>query len=208
MRLPQRFFRRDAVEVARALVGMELRRGEVRLRITETEAYRADDSACHAFVGRTERTAVMFGPPGRAYVYLCYGLHQMLNVVTGASGDAAAVLVRACEPLAGVETVRARRGGKSGPVLLTGPGKVGQALALDTSWSGHKLYAAGSLELHRGEAPTGLLVGPRVGIDYATPEDRAAPWRFAAARTAWVSHRKSLRPLAGTDDGAPSRGGR
>ena len=85
---------------------------------------------------------------------------------------------------------------------------MGQALALDTSWSGHKLYAAGGLELHRGEAPTGLLVGPRVGIDYATPEDRAAPWRFAAARTAWVSHRKSLRPLAGTDDGAPSRGGR
>lgn len=193
MRLPQRFYRRDVVVVARELLGMELRQGPVRLRITEVEAYRWDESACHAYRGRTPRNAVMFGPPGRAYVYLCYGLHQMLNLVTGPEGEASAVLIRACEPVAGLELVRARRGGKDGPSLLTGPGKVAQALGVDTRWCGHRVYAAGGLEVHVGAAPDRVLVGPRVGIDYAEPAHRALPWRFAAGDTAWVSHKRALR---------------
>ncbi len=193
MRLPQRFYRRDVVSVARELLGKELRRGPVRLRITEVEAYRFDESACHAHRGRTRRNAVMFGPPGRAYVYLCYGLHHMLNLVTGPSGEASAVLVRACEPLAGLDVVRARRRGKHGPALLTGPGKVAEALAVDRSWCGHRVYAPGELEVHVGPVPPTVLVGPRVGIDYAEPEHRALPWRFAAGDTAWVSHKSTLR---------------
>jgi len=194
VRLRQRFFRRDAVTVARELLGKELRSGAVRLRITEVEAYRADDSACHAYHGRTPRTSVMFGPPGRAYVYLCYGLHHMLNVVTGPVGEASAVLIRACEPVAGLDIVRERRGGKGGkgPALLTGPGKVAQALGVDRSWCGHRLYAAGGLELHAGRAPSSVLVGPRIGIDYASPEHRELPWRFAAGDSPWVSHRRAL----------------
>ena len=192
MRLPQRFYRRDALVVAPELLGKELRRGGVRLRITEVEAYCAEDSACHAHRGRTARNAVMFGPPGVAYVYLCYGLHQMLNVVTNKRGVPSAVLIRACEPVAGLEAVRARRGGKEGPVLLTGPGKVGAALALDTSWSGHRLYRRGELELHDGPAPSAIRLGPRVGIDYALPDHRDALWRFAAADTEWVTQSAKL----------------
>ncbi len=189
--LPKSFYARHALEVAPALLGQELRHGEVRLRITEVEAYTEDDTACHAYKGRTARTEVLFGPPGRAYVYLCYGIHQMLNLVTD-EGQAAAVLVRACEPVAGLDLIRERRGGKEGPVLLTGPGKVGQALGVDTSFSGHMLYRRGGVELHRGETPAAILHGPRVGIDYADAADRDAPWRFAIAETPWVSHRKGL----------------
>lgn len=189
----QRFFRRDVVEVAEALLGQEVRHGDVRLRITETEAYREDDSACHAFLKRTARSAVLFGPPGRAYVYLCYGLHQMVNVVTGPSGHAAAVLIRAAEPIGGLDLIRARRGGKHGPVLLTGPGKVGAALGVDRSFTEQRMYASGGLELHAGETPARVLRGPRIGIDYAKPPDREALWRFAIADTPWVSHRGGLR---------------
>ena len=173
--------------VARALLGQELRCGEVRLRVTETEAYLSDDTACHAHGGITPRTEVMFGPPGRAYVYLCYGLHQMLNVVCGAEGEGTAVLVRAAEPLAGLDVIRARRGGRSGPALLTGPGKVGAALGVDTSFSHHPLYRAGGLEAHARPQAEDVLEGPRVGIDYASRADREAPRRFALAGTRWVS---------------------
>jgi len=137
----------------------------------------------------------MWGPAGRAYVYLCYGLHQMLNIVTNEEGEGAAVLIRACAPLEGLEIIRRRRGGKQGPVLLTGPGKVGAALDLDRSWSHHPLYEPSGLELHDGPAPTLVLEGPRVGIGYAEERDIAAPWRLAEGNTAWVSHRRSLRPL-------------
>ncbi len=173
-------------------------RGPVRLRITETEAYRwPGDTACHARSGRTARNQALWGPPGRAYVYTCYGLHQLLNLVTGRDGHAAAVLVRACEPVAGHEVVAARRGGRTGPDSLAGPGKVGQALDLDPSWCGHPVTRPGGLWVAPGVAPANLLVGPRVGIDYATPEDRARPWRFADGDSAWVSARKGLRPWPG-----------
>jgi DNA-3-methyladenine glycosylase len=193
--LPQRFFARDALEVAHDLLGKELRRGVVRLRITEVEAYRfPGDTANHGRFGRTARNAPMWGPPGRAYVYLCYGLHWMLNLVTDSEGEAAAVLVRAAEPVAGLAQVCARRGtGREVPALLTGPGKVAQALGLDGAFNHHPVFRRGGLEVREGPAPQGVLAGPRVGIDYAAPQDRNAPWRVAAAGTRWVSLRRKLR---------------
>lgn len=196
MLLPQSFYARSALEVAPDLLGKELRHGGVRLRITETEAYTEDDSACHAFIGRRPRTEVLFGPPGIAYVYLCYGIHHLFNVVTDRD-RAAAVLVRACEPVAGLEIVRERRGGKEGPAMLDGPGKVGQALAIDTSFRGQKVYRRGGLELHDGDPPERILTGARIGIDYADATDRDAPWRFASAGTRWVSHPKGLSERSG-----------
>ncbi len=135
----------------------------------------------------------MWGPPGHAYVYLCYGIHQMLNLVTNRDGEGAAVLIRSCEPVAGHGLIRRRRGGKDGPVLLTGPGKVGQALGLDTSFSGHPLFKKGGLEVRRGVAVDEVAVGPRIGIDYAEPEHRHAEWRLAVAGSPWVSHTRALR---------------
>lgn len=191
-----RFLARDALLVAPDLLGMILVRGRVALRITEVEAYRSpDDSASHCRAGKTARNATMWGPPGRAYVYLCYGIHHMLNVVTGEDGVGEAVLVRACEPVTGLPQIRARRGGLTGPALLTGPGKVAAALGLDRSTDGESLCAPGGLELHRGAPPAAVLVGPRVGVDYARPRDRRAPYRFAVAGSPWVSHTRTLRPL-------------
>ncbi|MCB9705342.1 MAG: DNA-3-methyladenine glycosylase [Myxococcales bacterium] len=195
--LPASFYSGDALDVARALLGKILRRGPVVLRITEVEAYRwPGDSANHCRFGPTERNAAMWGPPGRAYVYLCYGLHNMLNIVTGARGEGAAVLIRACEPLAGEALVAERRGGRRGPGSLAGPGKVGQALAVDPSWSHHPLHRRGGLTCHDAPpiAEDAVLAGPRVGIDFAEPDDRAAPWRLALAGTRWISQPAGLRP--------------
>ena len=190
---PQSFFARDALTVAHEVVGAHLCRGDVVLRITEVEAYCwPDDTANHCRMGKTPRNAPMWGPAGHAYVYLCYGLHHLLNLVTGPEGTGQAVLIRAAEPIAGLETIRSRRGGKSGPVLLTGPGKVGAALGLDTSFSDHPLYEASGLELREGTTPERLSVGPRVGIDYADEVHRLAPWRIADASSRWVSARSRL----------------
>lgn len=193
--LPQSFFTRDVEVVARELLGARIQRGEVVLRITEVEAYAGpEDSASHARFGPTERNAVMWGPGGRAYVYLCYGIHNMLNIVADRRGRPSAVLIRACEPVEGIETIVARRGAsKIGPQLLAGPGKVGAALELDTSWSGHPLHRRGELMLIEGEEPEAIVCGPRVGIDYAAPEDRDRAWRFAIAGHPAVTSRKSLR---------------
>ncbi len=192
--LPQSFYAADAVTVAEALLGKLLRRDDVLLRITEVEAYAfPDDSANHCRMGRTPRNEPMWGPPGHAYVYLCYGMHNMLNLVTNSEGEGAAVLIRSCEPVSGLATIAQRRGRVRGPATLTGPGKVGAALALDTGWSGHPLYQRGGLVVLDAPAPAAILCGPRVGIDYADERDRLAPWRFAVADSPWVSQPKSLR---------------
>ncbi len=192
--LPRQFYARDALDVARDLLGQEIWHGDVGLRITEVEAYRyPDDTANHCRVGLTARNAPMWGPPGRAYVYLCYGLHQMLNLVTNRNGEGAAVLIRSCEPIAGHDTIALRRGGKQGPALLTGPGKVGQALGLDTSFSGHVLYRRGGLEVRRGSSVADVAVGSRIGIGYAEPEHQHAEWRLAVAGSPWVSRSRQLR---------------
>jgi DNA-3-methyladenine glycosylase len=192
--LPQSFFAREPLVVAEALLGQHLQHGRVVLRITEVEAYVGPhDSACHSRFGRTKRNAPMWGPPGHAYVYLCYGMHFMLNIVSGQQGTGAAVLIRAAEPVRGLGLIRERRGGLEGPALLNGPGKVAQALGLDTSWSGRRLFGARGLRVREGEAPAGILRGPRVGIGYADPEHQQAKWRFAIADSPWVSERKTLR---------------
>jgi DNA-3-methyladenine glycosylase len=192
--LPRSFFGRDVLEVAPDLLGRHLRRDDVVLRIVEVEAYRwPGDTACHARAGRTARNDAIWGPPGRAYVYLCYGIHNLLNIVTGPDGQAQAVLVRACEPVAGHATIAARRG-RADVRSVSGPGCVGQALGLDPSWSHHPLHRAGVLEAGEpGHAP--LLVGPRVGIDYAEPAHRALPWRFASAGSTAVTVSRTLRPV-------------
>ncbi|MCB9779058.1 MAG: DNA-3-methyladenine glycosylase [Alphaproteobacteria bacterium] len=170
-------FARSALDVAPALLGAVIWRGDVALRIVETEAYLAHDTACHAHRGRTARNAPMFGPPGHAYVYLCYGIHHLLNLVTEPDGVAGCVLIRGGEVVAGQDLVRQRRGER---LDCIGPGKVGQALALDTSLSGRALGGSGdgALRVVSDAAPARVRVGPRVGIDYAAPEHRDAPWRF------------------------------
>jgi DNA-3-methyladenine glycosylase len=194
--VPRSFYDRDALDVARDVVGKHLVHGPVVLRITEVEAYRwPDDTAGHCRFGPTARTAPLFGPPGHAYVYLCYGIHWMLNLVCGPPGDGSAVLIRSCEPVGGLEVIEARRGGKSGPVLLTGPGKVAQALAVDKRHNHEAFFEAGGLELREGGPPIGLLAGPRVGIDFAAPKDRDAPWRLAMAGSLWVSEPRGLEPV-------------
>jgi len=181
---------------ARALLGQLLVRGEVTLRITEVEAYAGPgDSASHTRHGRTARNAPMWGPPGRAYLYFCYGMHWMLNVVTGPEGDASAVLIRGAEVVAGIDTVLARRNAtKATPLLCAGPGKVAQALGLDKTFDGHDLLVPGGLELREGSPAKQILAGPRLGIGFATPEDQARPWRFADGGSSAVLRKRELAP--------------
>jgi len=183
--------------VARALLGMLLVRDGVSLRITEVEAYGGSgDSASHARHGRTARNEPMWGPSGRAYLYFCYGVHWMLNVVTGPEGEASAVLIRGAEVVSGLDTVLARRhAARATPQLCAGPGKVAQALGLDRVFGGHDLLAAGGLELRPGPPPSRILAGPRLGIAFATAEDQARPWRFADGSSSAVLHRNRLGPL-------------
>lgn len=192
--LPQSFYARDALVVAEGLLGQQLHCAGVVLRITEVEAYRhPNDSASHCRMGRTARNAPMWGPPGHAYVYLCYGIHSLLNLVTGAEGEGAAVLIRACEPVRGLSHVLARRKAqRSAPTLLAGPGKVSAALGLDLRWSGHCLFHPGGLTVREADPPASILRGPRIGIAYADPDDQQAPWRLAAGDSAWVSQRTGL----------------
>lgn len=199
------FFERDALDVAEDLVGCELAHAGVRVRLTEVEAYRfPGDTANHARMGRTPRNAPMWGPSGHLYVYLCYGMHQMVNVVTGPEGHAAAVLLRAAEPLDGLALVRGRRrrgaDAPPAPDWMDGPGKLGAALALTTAHSGARLYLSSesappdAAVLYPRTHPVRLARGPRIGIDYALPAHRDAPWRIADAEAAWVGHRRRLVP--------------
>ena len=188
------FYQRPVAEVALGLLGQRLVHGDVELRITEVEAYGGPgDSASHARFGRTARNAPMWGPGGRVYMYLCYGLHHMLNITAEPEGEGAAILVRACEPVAGLDEILRRRGlGAAKPDLLAGPGRVAQALGLDLAFSGEPLFRRGGLELHEDEPPEQVLRGPRVGIDFAAAADRKARLRFAAAGTRWVTKPSGL----------------
>lgn len=186
-RLERTFFARSALKVAPDLIGVMLvpADGEVVVRIVETEAYTADDPACHAYRGRTARNAPLFGPPGHAYVYRSYGIHWCLNVATGDDGAAQGVLLRAAEPLEGLELIRARRGDRVAERdLVRGPGRLTQALAIDGSVSGADLCADDApLQLVDDGATPDVAAGPRVGVSQAA--DR--PWRFVAAGSRWVS---------------------
>ncbi len=181
------FFDRPPRPVARDLIGCELRHEGVGGIIVETEAYEAEDEACHAFIGRTSRTEVLFGPPGLAYVYLCYGIHRMLNVVTEPDGIAAAVLIRALEPTAGIETMRGRRGvpGSSTRNLCSGPGKLCQALGIDLDMTRASLTEPPfSLVARRaGRKRPRIVAGPRIGITKAAE----LPWRYCLAGSRYLS---------------------
>lgn len=183
-RLDASFFDRSVHVVARELIGCRLfheGRGGI---VVETESYERDDPACHAFVGLTPRTEVLFGPPGRAYVYLSYGIHSLLNAVAEPEGEAAAVLIRALEPTAGIEEMRARRGSRPDTELCSGPGKLTEALGVELDANGADLAADPFLLLppEDGRRPE-VVTGPRIGITKAV--DR--PWRFCAAGSPYVS---------------------
>jgi DNA-3-methyladenine glycosylase len=192
-RLPRSFFARDAPVAARALIGQLLVRADVVLRITECEAYCGpSDSASHARHGRTARNAPIWQEPGHVYMYLCYGIHMMLNIVAGDAGRGHAVLVRAAEVLSGLATVVARRRAPASALLAAGPGNVAQALGLDLSFNHHDLCARGDLACRAGHASVALVAGERVGVDYASTVDRRARLRFALAGSLAVTKRSAL----------------
>lgn len=188
-KLEREFYaRNDVVQIGRDLLGKVLctRIDEqvTRMTITETEAYVGEiDKASHAWGGRrTRRTEPIYGPPGHAYIYLCYGLHQLFNVVTNASGIPHAVLIRAGVPLEGQELMLQRRKKKKlDRTLLGGPGSVGMALGITTALTGADLLADTIwIEDHNFQPrPGAVLALPRVGVDYAE-EDALLPYRFIA----------------------------
>lgn len=175
------------VQIGKELLGKHLFtsiRGEVTGGIiTETESYRgAEDKACHAYGNRkTARTAVMFEPGGIAYVYLCYGMHHLFNIVTHGEGTPHAILIRAIQPTHGLETMARRRKKKrSDPALCKGPGNLTKALGIETSHTGTSL-AEGPIWLEdHGITFDSILTTPRIGIDYAE-EDKDLPYRFVVA---------------------------
>lgn len=167
-RLERTFFARDPVTVARQLVGKilvhRLSSGELRLRITETEAYWGqEDTACHAHKGRTKRTEVMYGEPGTVYVYLCYGMHWMLNLVTGEKEQPEAVLIRGCEG-------------------ASGPGKLTRAMEITGNLNGTTVLSPDTeLWVEEDGYVCGIREGKRVGIGYADQADQDRLWRFTRA---------------------------
>jgi DNA-3-methyladenine glycosylase len=177
------FFDRSVHEVARELVGCTLLYEGCGGTIVETESYEADDPACHAYVGLTERTRVLFGPPGHAYVYLSYGIHSLLNAVAEPEGEAAAVLIRALEPTHGLERMRKRRGDKPDTELCSGPGKLTEALGIGLADNEADLTREPFLLAPPAGPPPAIVAGPRVGITKAVER----PWRFCAAGSPFVS---------------------
>ncbi|MFQ5611010.1 MAG: DNA-3-methyladenine glycosylase [Anaerolineae bacterium] len=193
--LARPFFERATVDVARALLGCHLVREVdghfLRGRIVETEAYVGrEDTACHAHKGRTARTEVMFGPAGHSYVYFVYGLHHLCNIVTEGAGFPAAVLLRAVEPLEGLEFMQQRRGGEQLDRALTnGPAKLCQAFGIGLSLNKLDVTRGQQLWLEAGAPPADreIAAGPRIGIGYAARKDRLAPWRFWLKNNPFVS---------------------
>ena len=176
-RLRGHFFNRDPRLVAPDLLGKILWCNGVGVMITETEAYLPFDTACHAHKRKTARNAPMFEAAGTIYVYLCYGIFNLLNVVTQEAGPPSAVLLRAGKAHHNPELIRARR---KGNLDLVGPGKFGQAIEASREMSGTTLLQ-GSVFITPGLIPCEILTKARVGIDYAEPEHRDALWRYVAA---------------------------
>jgi DNA-3-methyladenine glycosylase len=170
------FYDRPVLEVARDLVGCTVTHGACTGVIVETEAYHMAEPACHAFAGYTARTATLFGPPGNAYVYRSYGIHALLNAVCEPEDVGTAVLIRALEPVEGIDAMRARRGWEDERDLCSGPGKLTQALGIGLDLDGTSL-ADGPIRFGpRPEEPGEILVGTRIGITQAAE----LPWRFTA----------------------------
>ncbi|MBB3934454.1 DNA-3-methyladenine glycosylase [Aureimonas phyllosphaerae] len=184
------FFAQDAVSLAAALIGCELYLDGVGGRIVETEAYRAGDAASHSFRGETLRNRAMFGPIGRAYVYRSYGLHWCLNIVCDGTEPGSAVLLRALEPLAGLDAMGRRRGLDEPRLLCAGPGRLTQALGIDAGHDGLAIDEPPFL-FRQAAAPGPVGVGPRIGITKAIDE----PWRFGLAGSRYLS--RPLRNVSG-----------
>jgi DNA-3-methyladenine glycosylase len=179
------FFERSVHDVARDLIGCSLLHRGVGGVIVETESYQQDDPACHAYVGLTPRTATIFGPPARAYVYLSYGIHSCLNFVCHPDGDAAAVLIRALEPRWGIDEMRRRRRRDTLRDLCSGPGKLTEALGIGLDLDGVPLVQA-PFELRMREdewKDVEVGTGPRIGITRAAE----LPWRFCAVGNEYLS---------------------
>ena len=184
MTLPAEFYARPVEEVAADLVGCVIRHGEAAGRVVEVESYHQEEPACHAYAGLTERTRVLFGPPGNAYVYRSYGIHALLNAVAEGDGVGAAALIRALEPVDGIEQMRARRGLERLEELCSGPGKLTQALGIGLDLNGTPL-AGGPIEVlppAADEAPR-VVRGTRIGITKAVE----LPWRFCDPASRCVS---------------------
>jgi DNA-3-methyladenine glycosylase len=185
------FFARSVHDVARELIGCTLTFEGVGGVIVETEAYDATDPACHAYNGPTRRNEPLFGPPGRAYVYLSYGIHQLLNAVAEPEGCAAAVLIRALEPTTGIAEMQRRRGTDDDGELCSGPGKLTQALGVGAERNGASLcdppFSIAPAAEASGETP--VVADTRIGITRAAD----LPWRYCEAGSRYLS-----RPLSGS----------
>lgn len=195
MKLPESFYQRtNVVKIAREVLGKGLFTsiGGVTTGgiIVETEAYSWKERGCHAFGARkTQRNAIMFEKGGYSYVYLCYGMHHLFNIVTNHAGTADAILIRAVEPITGVEEMGARRGVNVDSLQLTsGPGKLTKALGIDRKLNGKFLLDSEVWLEDLGEKISSkrIVASPRIGIDYAG-EDARLPWRFTVKGNAWVS---------------------
>lgn len=195
MKLSKSFYQRsDVTRIARELLGKLLFTNIEGVicggRIVETEAYSWKERGCHAFNKRkSERNAIMFESGGHAYVYFCYGMHHMFNVVTNKKDHAEAVLIRAIEPVAGEEDMKVRRGLLKSPFQLTaGPGKLTKALGIDRKLNGKLLVDDEVWIEDVGEkvSKNSIVASPRIGIDYAG-DDALLPWRFYLKENPWVS---------------------
>jgi DNA-3-methyladenine glycosylase len=191
IKLRPRDFLMPSHEMARELIGAVVLVDGVGGRIVETEAYDHEDPASHSFPGPTPRNAVMFGPPGRAYVYRSYGIHWCMNFVCAEEGHGAGVLIRAIEPLQGLDVMRARRGLEDSRLLCSGPGRVGQALGITHANNGMRLDQA-PFQVFAGQGERDIVAGPRIGISKAMD----VPWRFGLAGSKFVS-----RPFSGRRSG-------
>jgi DNA-3-methyladenine glycosylase len=183
--LDEAFFAGSVHDVARDLIGCSLTYGGVGGTIVETESYHRDDPACHAYGGPTPRSSILWGPPGRAYVYFSYGIHSLLNAVAEPEGEAAAVLIRALEPRWGIEAMRERRGREAVRELCSGPGKLTEALGVGLEDNGRSLLEP-PFEVREAtpDAPAvEVTTAPRIGITKAAD----LPWRFCAAGSAYLS---------------------
>jgi DNA-3-methyladenine glycosylase len=182
--LTRRFFARSVHAVAPELIGATLKFNGLGGEIVEVEAYHHTDPAAHSYGGRTVRNAVMFGPPGYAYVYRSYGVHWCLNFVCEEDGSASAVLIRALKPTAGLSTMRRRRGTADERLLCSGPGRLCQALKISGTHNGLPLDAP-PFELRPRSTKPDIAVGTRIGITKAAEQ----PWRYGLAGSRFLSKR-------------------
>jgi DNA-3-methyladenine glycosylase len=182
-RIRRSFFARSVHDVAPDLIGAVLLIGGVGGRIVELEAYHHTDPAAHSYGGPTERNAVMFGPPGYAYVYRSYGIHWCLNFVCEPAGSASAVLIRAIEPLEGLAVMRRRRGVEDVRMLCSGPGKLGQALGVTRDKHNGLALDRPPFKLYARNGDVEIVTGPRIGITKAAD----LPWRYGLKGSRFIS---------------------